>query len=404
MTCFHEENINIEESHIFCCSITKKSIDSKINEKTVVLLGEGNVGKTTLVSNISYGSEDDGEGGARNLVLRHEHEKISGQTSSLLKEIIGIKDDEIINYTTGMGYGWEDIVKLSETMINIFDTPGNIKYIRTTIFSLLTLHIDHLFICVDLSFNYEEPSKIIKLYIDYAKLVSIPYTILIGKKDVNDGVYKKQCKTDTIEMSNITNEGIPEIIDVIKDISHRKHIVFCDKALHSIKFVVIETYEIPEIGSIVTGQLKIGIISVGQCVKIINNSFTTFAIVRSIKKKQASYDKIYSGESGALHLSYLTINPEINKYSMIVSCDDIIKKTKKFKIILHSDYDIAMISEKKYFIMTENNVINCMVIKIDKHDVYCKTEFDTDIYFEDNSPCVLKDEILNMFLATIHFI
>ena len=56
---------------------------------SMVVLGHVDAGKSTLVSVLTKGIADDGNGGARDRVVNYLHEQESGRTSSIGQEILG---------------------------------------------------------------------------------------------------------------------------------------------------------------------------------------------------------------------------------------------------------------------------------------------------------------------------
>ena len=60
-----------------------------IKEIRLVVIGNVDSGKSTLVGCLSKGIKDDGRGYARKFVFNFQHESESGRTSSIAEEIIG---------------------------------------------------------------------------------------------------------------------------------------------------------------------------------------------------------------------------------------------------------------------------------------------------------------------------
>ena len=83
--------------------------------------------------------KDDGKGFSRKLVLRHTHEKNSGDTSSIKYDTIGFLDKKIINYDIGLEFGMENIHNTSDRLLNLIDLPGDIKYMKTILFGISSI-------------------------------------------------------------------------------------------------------------------------------------------------------------------------------------------------------------------------------------------------------------------------
>ncbi len=79
----------------------------------VLLMGEQQGGKSTLLGVLLSGSLDDGEGAARMHVLNHKHEVLSGETSSMSMHLLGYdRTGKSVNTSQGMfgnGRSWSDI-------------------------------------------------------------------------------------------------------------------------------------------------------------------------------------------------------------------------------------------------------------------------------------------------------
>uniref|UniRef100_A0A6C0EAC7 Tr-type G domain-containing protein n=1 Tax=viral metagenome TaxID=1070528 RepID=A0A6C0EAC7_9ZZZZ len=404
---FNERYHTYDTSNIYYAHVKKKPIDKKMKEIYVLFLGQWSSGKTTLISNLSYSTTDNGEGRARNLIFRHEHEKISGHTSYLKKEIIGINDGHVVNYGQGMGMNWEDVAKTSDVIINIFDTPGNIKYIKTTLYGLSATNPDHIFVVIDASYIGKD-YELTKFYITYAKILNIPYTVLLSKKDtiedelieeIINEVKKIYEITQVVVFSNITDEGIDDIFELLKNVKKRE----LESKPYNM-FTILETFDITDTGVVVTGIMNSGTLEMNDHMRLIGNSKSKDVIVKSIHKKEISSEKIYAGESGALHLSSMTSNNKIpiNKNCIIVSEECKIIPCQKFKIIVNELYfPKVSLSHKKYYIFSKNNTFNALIkeIDIDTKTIIIITQ--KNISIEDNSTCILRNDYNELYLGII---
>ena len=110
------------------------------DDKKIELIGntKGNIynGKMPIIGwkNYWYGKYK---------IIKHIHEKITGTTTYIKKEIIGIKHDKIINYSDYGG--WDEILDNSEIILNIYDIP--VTNIKTIINYLMGINPDYIFIC-----------------------------------------------------------------------------------------------------------------------------------------------------------------------------------------------------------------------------------------------------------------
>jgi translation elongation factor EF-1alpha len=129
--------------------IRKDHKERNVPESNVMILGPSGVGKSSLMGRLTYGQKDDGNGFSRKLVLRHVHEKTSGNTSCLKYDTIGFAGDNVINYSIGIEFNMEHIYTTSDRLINLIDVPGDIvAYSKTIFYSVSSINPDHIIICI----------------------------------------------------------------------------------------------------------------------------------------------------------------------------------------------------------------------------------------------------------------
>ena len=184
------------QSEIVCQEIipTKKGIIAKVqierkkmittDELRIGFLGHSKCGKTTLIQFLNTGGKDDGKGSLRNFAIKHPHEMKTGQTSSINYHLIGFNGDTLIN--SNMHHlSWERIIHRSERVIEIIDLPGNQSFINTTIYGLLSHHLDHIMLLIDVTSIQKLSSETINyLYICFN--LKIEFTIILTKIDQLD--------------------------------------------------------------------------------------------------------------------------------------------------------------------------------------------------------------------------
>lgn len=116
-----------------------KDVDDTI-ETRIAVVGNVDAGKSTLLGVLVKGGLDDGRGKARVNLFRHKHEVESGRTSSVGMEIMGFdtKGDVVVSGVPGRKLSWEEIGKRSAKVISFTDLAGHERYLRTTVFGLLS--------------------------------------------------------------------------------------------------------------------------------------------------------------------------------------------------------------------------------------------------------------------------
>lgn len=99
----------------------------------VTVTGPTTSGKSTLLGTLSTGTLDNGRGSSRLSLLKHLHEINSGQTSSVAQELVGYKDNKVINYAFNGVESWHDIHGFTGTgrLVHLLDSAGHMKFRRT---------------------------------------------------------------------------------------------------------------------------------------------------------------------------------------------------------------------------------------------------------------------------------
>lgn len=152
--------------------IRKDHKERNILESNVMIMGPSEVGKSSLMGKLTYGQKDDGNGFSRKLVLRHMHEKTSGNTSCLKYDTIGFAGENIINYGLGIDFTMENIYTASDRLISLIDIPGDIvAFTKTILYSVLSINPDHIIICIPCKVQSISPEQFIKKHIDIYKFI-----------------------------------------------------------------------------------------------------------------------------------------------------------------------------------------------------------------------------------------
>ncbi|KAK0746127.1 hypothetical protein B0T18DRAFT_324749 [Schizothecium vesticola] len=99
----------------------------------VTVTGPTTSGKSTLLGTLSTGTLDNGRGSSRLSLLKHLHEINSGQTSSVAQELVGYRENKVINYAFSGVESWHDIHDFTGTgrLVHLLDSAGHMKFRRT---------------------------------------------------------------------------------------------------------------------------------------------------------------------------------------------------------------------------------------------------------------------------------
>lgn len=383
------------------------------NDIRVALLGGSNNGKTTFMSVITRDILDNGDGSGRRSVLRYDHEKEYGETSSIKYELIGFSDESIRNYESGFLGSWENIVENSDTLINLIDFPGNTKYIRTTLFGLLSHKIDLLFIFISLPNIYNKETGKFNIdqetlfYMKLCKMLNLHYYLIFTKSDVvNPDEEELICffqkttgytinivnttkklsifERNGIIISNKTGYGI-DILKKLLSAFSLKDKIQADECGEQVHFMINDVIFVPDIGTIVSGTLLSGRITIGDKLLIgpINKTFREITI-KSIHKKQIPNKNIYAGEIASIMVD-VDGNVNVTKYLTIFSPELLEKFINKFQILIRES-EIKLKVEMKLMIFVDNIIDHVVVdyigyanFKTSKGDIL------VDVYFSNDS-------------------
>ena len=349
--------ILIDNSNIYMGLIRLNPKNLKISELNVMLCGDTNSGKSSIISNLCNDVLDSGSGSIRNYVLKHPHEKISGQTTSICKEIIGIRNDSILNYT--YSNNWAELIELSHRVISLYDTPGDLKYIHNIIYGILSFQID-LLIIVDI-YN---PNNILSPFTiflqNFCQHINLPYEIILNKSDLYQ-TNKKNPNLEELYQSISVKDG--SNIDKLKRIlfslkKHQSNPISYIKNYHR----VTDSYNIPHVGKILTGIQIVGESYQNMLIKVITNSNVYDSKIVSIYKKYIPTDTVYESESGSVNL-LLNEAIRIDRNSIIIPSSeyDLLKyhSTIEVKILNQDCIDLIDYSELKYLFLNGNNISEC---------------------------------------------
>ncbi|KAM0272893.1 hypothetical protein ACHAQH_008521 [Verticillium albo-atrum] len=112
---------------------------STTEQLRITLTGPTTSGKSTLLGTLSTSTMDNGRGRSRLSLFKHRHEVVSGMTSSVAQELLGYKEDAIINYSRSHVESWLDIHSESENgrLVFVSDSAGHPRFRRTILRGLV---------------------------------------------------------------------------------------------------------------------------------------------------------------------------------------------------------------------------------------------------------------------------
>ncbi|KAJ5558757.1 Translation elongation/initiation factor/Ribosomal beta-barrel [Penicillium sp. DV-2018c] len=304
-------------------------------ELRIAVVGNVDAGKSTMLGVLVKGSLDDGRGRARVNLFRHKHEIESGRTSSVGLEIMGFDSrGEIVGNSQGRKLSWEEIGKRSAKVIAFSDLAGHERYLRTTVFGMLSSSPNYCLLMVAANNGLIGMSK---EHLGIALALNVPVMVIVTKIDICPAHILQETLTqltrilkspgarkipifvkdmeETIntatqfvsqricpifQVSNVTGQNLDLVRTFLNILPHRGQY----DAEGAFEFIINDIFSVPNVGTVVSGVVKSGVIHAGDTVVVGPDSlgqFTTTTI-RSIERKRIRVNACFAGQSGSFAL------------------------------------------------------------------------------------------------------
>jgi GTPase len=312
-------------------------------ELKISLVGNVDAGKSSIVGVLTRGILDDGNGLARSYVLKHDHERARGQTSSIGTEIIGfdsagkhvtpsnpsrnMKDRRIKEY--------KEVSVKSQTKIVLVDLCGHQKYLKTTLNGLCGYTPDHSMIIIAAN-SGTIPTMTLE-HINTCYALGIPFFIVLTKidmapeniyaetvKKIDEFIarYKKRANLNknnadvpVFKVSNKTGEGIEDLMEYIKSLAKAIEPIVLDPN-EKADFTIENTYQVPGVGIVIGGFLTSGTIKEGQELVMGPNRTGSFdrIQIRTIHRQCIPTKEIFKYQQSTMAIKFLDIKKKIDKH------------------------------------------------------------------------------------------
>ncbi|KAI0148398.1 P-loop containing nucleoside triphosphate hydrolase protein [Xylariaceae sp. FL1272] len=305
-------------------------------ETRIAVVGNVDAGKSSMLGVLVKGDLDDGRGKARVNLFRHKHEIETGRTSSVGMEIMGFDTmgKVVTSDTPGRKLSWEEIGKRSAKVITFTDLAGHERYLRTTVFGMLSSSPNYCLLMVAANNGLIGMSK---EHLGIALALNVPIMVVITKIDIcppnileqtisqitkilkSPGAKKmpifinnrEECiNTATqfvsqricpvFQVSNVTGKNLDLVRTFLNILPH--HGRYDSDA--PFEFHVNDTFSVPHTGTVVSGIVKSGVAHQGDSVLIGPDSLGQFiqTSIKSIERKRIGVPAASAGQSASFAL------------------------------------------------------------------------------------------------------
>jgi GTPase len=151
------------------------------DELRIAVIGDADSGKSTLIGVLTTGQLDNGRGFARVSCFNHQHEVLTGRTSSIAYQLMGFNvDGECVN-DQSLFKSWGDIIEDSYKVISFIDLAGHEKYFSLTVEGITGNLPDYCFLLVSAATGI---TNVTKDHFRIALSMKIPVIVIVTKMDM----------------------------------------------------------------------------------------------------------------------------------------------------------------------------------------------------------------------------
>lgn len=349
-------------------------------ELRVAVLGPTESGKSSLLGVLSRGEYDNGRGSARLNLFRHRHEIRSGHTSSISQEIFGFNSHgQPLTYDTCLTT--EEIIESSSRIVTLIDLAGHQRYLSTTLFGLGSHSPDIVLLVtsavspitsvttdnISLALGMNVSLAIVINKVDlaskedqencYEELIRAlqalhPEVIPIKVDGLNEAIAagNKLKESQTLPIfftSCVTGAGLNSLYGFFNEVPPNFTAIDLNSAVsRSSELQVDETFEVPGIGTVVSGLMIQGTIREGDEMLLgpdDNGNFSNVSIL-SLHRHKIPCNFVRAGQKCTM---------AINANSMQVRRGMVLKEidtnwTKSFSVCSQFEAEIKFITNKQY--------------------------------------------------------
>ena len=300
----------------------------------VAVAGNVDAGKTTTIGVLTHGINDNGNGLARQHIFNFKHEIETGRTTSVAQEILGFDNKgEVVNEKLRKlkAPTWPEIVRASSKICTFYDMAGHEKYFNTTIRGMSGIYPDYCLIMIGANMGITEMTREhmiiclmrgIPMIVVFTKIDLAPEHIakqnitklseLLTGTGVNKTPYLIRTKRDVLncchnissgvivpilKISNVTGENLDLFKILLNCLPPRTN--YQEQLNKPCRFTIQEAFKVPGIGTVVSGFLMSGVVSVKNTMWLGPDSNAQFkkVIVKSIHDKRTDVNNAFAGQN-----------------------------------------------------------------------------------------------------------
>ncbi|GMH65007.1 hypothetical protein TL16_g04094 [Triparma laevis f. inornata] len=303
----------------------------------ILVMGNVDAGKSTLVGALTTNSLDDGRGSCRLKIMKHRHEITSGRTSTVSSHTLGYTPGGQVKVSAHKVRTLtdEELVRGSERLINFTDLCGHEKYLKTTVYGMSAGMGDHSLIVVNarqppthmthqhlnLASSNNIPSIIVLTKIDGCPAHALKNTvkemkILLRRGDVNRVPFICRTTSDIdeclgklgrlspiIETSAVTGQGIDLLHYLLYRLPKRRQ--HEKKIGRPFEFLLEQVFNVPGVGAVASGFVNAGKLNVGGTIYVgpMDDGSYLKTMVKSAHIARTATGVVKAGQSACLALA-----------------------------------------------------------------------------------------------------
>eukprot|EP00049_Salpingoeca_infusionum_P025334 m.18660 g.18660 ORF g.18660 m.18660 type:complete len:555 (+) comp7924_c0_seq2:405-2069(+) len=357
--------------------VRKRQPADDFQEVRVAVVGNVDAGKSTLLGVLTHNVLDNGRGLSRQQLFRHKHEIESGRTSSVSLDILGF-DAKGVNVNKPAHDGKLDWVQICHDACKVttfIDLAGHERYLKTTVCGLTGTDPHFAMLMIGSNSGIVGMTKEhlglalalrVPVYVVVTKIDMCPPNVLAATMSLLQKILKSpgcrkipmliQNMDDVLvaatkfisqrvcpifQVSNVTGENLDLLRSFINLLKPQRT---PSDHLPPI-FHIDDTFSVPGVGTVVSGNLQQGVVTVNDPLLIGPDSLGNFVptVVKGIHRRRMPTGAAHSGQTCSLALKKIKRNA-IRKGMVLTALEPKPKATWEFEgeiLVLHHPSTIS---------------------------------------------------------------